>query len=164
MSFGVDMFLDAVSLLRENPDITVFEEGTVLFFGFDKFKDRDKEHAIAFESKCKEYTIEYTALEFSTKPSLWLYGRCYTIKVHTIDDFQKATPIIEAFGGSTERFLLKSADVRLTKMDELIKAHLKLEQVCNLLVGQSYSTKPFIYSIISPSECTFNLSKLKGST
>lgn len=75
--------------------------------------------------------------EFSTKPSLWLYGRCYTIKVYTIDDFQKATPIIEAFGGSTERFLLKSADVRLTKMDELIKAHLELEQVDNLLSSEA---------------------------
>lgn len=142
MSFGVQMRLDAASLLREKPDVTMFAEGTVLFFGFDKFDKRDDEHTAAFDLACKEHNIKYTAFEFAST-TFWLFGKLYTIALQTIYDFEKAIPVIEEFGGSTERFLLKSADVRLTTMDE-IKKHYESQ----VMFEKSFREHKFSFVIV----------------
>ena len=126
MSFGIQMREDAVSLLSHTNGNSDFAHGTVMLFGFSK-DAKDVIFPKEFERACEQYCIDYE--RFSFEPAtFWLFGQVYTIALETMADFEKAIPMIEAFGGSTERFLLKSADVRLTtKSDILIEHEAKVE-------------------------------------
>ncbi len=121
MSFGVQMREDVASLLRTSNHSGLFPLDTVLFFGFSK-GDKDSNYPREFESACERYGIRYERLCF-VRTNCWLYGECYTIAIESKEDFEKVAPVIEAFGGSTERYLLKSADVRLAVMDEIVSEH-----------------------------------------
>lgn len=118
MSFGIQMCEDAVSLLRYTDGNSDFAHGTVVLFGFSKDND-DAIFPREFERACEQYGIDYERLSFEPT-TFWLYGEVYTIAIEIMADFEKTIPVIEMFGGSTERFFLKSADVRLTTKDEVL--------------------------------------------